>query len=192
MKTLDKLYKKVVAYLTNLCYSIIRIVGLVEVKDMRCKGTGCATIFDVANFFLKIVDRDSGSTITPLKLQKILYYAQGYYLAKYNKPLFNEDFQAWAHGPANPDIYDKYREYGYNAIDEPTDDLYDFDEETTSFLANIWETFGIYDGKYLEELTHGEEPWINARKGYEPGERCDNVITKDSMKSFFQTEPYNV
>ena len=52
------------------------------------------TIFDVANFFLKIVDRDSGTTITPLKLQKILYYAQGYHLAYYDKELFSEDFQA--------------------------------------------------------------------------------------------------
>lgn len=159
---------------------------------MKGEVTRDATIFDVANFFLKIVDRDSGSTITPLKLQKILYYAQGYHLAEYNRPLFDEDFQAWAHGPANPDIYDKYKEYGYAAIGEPTEDLFDFDDNTTSFLTNIWETFGIYDGKYLEELTHGEEPWINARKGYEPGERCDTVITKDSMRSFFQTEPYNV
>ena len=72
-------------------------------------------IFSIANFFLSIVDRESGSSITPLKLQKILYYAQGYYLAKENRPLFKEDFEAWAHGPANPGIYDKYKDYGNNA-----------------------------------------------------------------------------
>ena len=59
---------------------------------------------------MKIVDRESGSTITPLKLQKILYYAQGYYLAMYDEALFPEDFQAWAHGPANEQIYEKYKE----------------------------------------------------------------------------------
>lgn len=151
------------------------------------------TIFDVANFFLKIVDRDAGSTITPLKLQKILYYAQGYYLAKNNKPLFKEDFEAWAHGPANNDVYEKYKNYGFNAIDEPSsEEVPDFNDKLVDFLYSIWNVFGIYDGKYLENLTHQETPWIEARKGYQPGEKCNVIITKESIKKFFQTEPYNV
>lgn len=180
--------KKILEYFTNSCYSIIRI-GKLRVMKMRRRKI---TIFDVANFFLKIVDRDSGSTITPLKLQKILYYAQGYYLAKFDKPLFNEDFQAWAHGPANPAIYDKYKDYRFESIDEPEEELYDFDEDTSIFLAHIWDAFGIYDGKYLEELTHSEFPWIKARKGYEPGQKCEVVIKKEDMKEFFKTEPYDV
>ena len=144
-------------------------------------------IFDVANFFLKIVDRDSGSTITPLKLQKILYYAQGYYLANYDKPLFKEDFQAWAHGPANEGIYDKYKSCKYNTIPMPKEDLPLMDDELNDFLNDIWQTFGIYDGKYLEEQTHKESPWIEARKGYAPGEKCHVIITKESMKRFFKT-----
>lgn len=150
-------------------------------------------IFSVANFFLNIVERDAGSTITPLKLQKILYYAQGYYLAKNNKALFKEEFEAWAHGPANPDIYDMYKEYGANAIDTPKiEDVPNYDEDLEDFLCAIWDNFGIYDGKYLEELTHQETPWIEARKGYQPGEKCNVIISKESMKKFFQTEPYNV
>lgn len=149
-------------------------------------------IFDVANFFLKIVERDLGSTITHLKLQKLLYYAQGYHLAKYNKPIFKEDFQAWAHGPANPEIYNCYKKYGSSSIDDFPTELYEFDEETIKFLSKIWNTFGIYDGKYLEELTHNEKPWKNARKGYEPGEKCDVVITKKVMQDFFRDDPYYV
>ena len=154
---------------------------------LNIKNEQLITIFDVANFFLSIVDRDSGSTITPLKLQKILYYAQGYFLAMKDEELFNEDFQAWAHGPANPDVYDKYKKYGANAIDAPSiEDIPSFSEDITDFLYNIWNTFGIYDGKYLEELTHSETPWIEARKGYQPGEMCTNIITKESMKNFFR------
>ncbi len=146
-------------------------------------------IFSVANFFLNIVDRDAGSTITPLKLQKILYYAQGYYLAMYEKELFSEDFQAWAHGPANPDIYDKYKDYGCSAIAEPSEnEIPEFEKDIVEFLFNIWQTFGIYDGKYLEELTHKEAPWIDARKGYQPGDICTNIISKESMKEFFKTK----
>lgn len=150
-------------------------------------------IFSIANFFLSIVDRESGSSITPLKLQKILYYAQGYYLAKENRPLFKEDFEAWAHGPANPGIYDKYKDYVSSAIDAPEDkDIPVLEDKLVNFLYSIWNTFGIYDGKYLESLTHQETPWIEARRGYQPGEKCSVIIKKESMKNFFQSEPYNV
>ncbi len=146
-------------------------------------------IFDIAEFFLNIVDRDAGSTITPLKLQKILYYTQGYYLAMNDKELFKEDFEAWAHGPANPEIYDTYKKYGHGAIDAPEiNNVPSFNEDLVDFLYSIWNTFGIYDGKYLENMTHNETPWIEARKGYQPGEACSNVISKESMKVFFKTK----
>lgn len=177
--------KKMLEYLTNSCYHIIRIGKVLKVNVMRKK----IDIFKVAVFFLNIVDRDAGSTITPLKLQKLLYYAQGYFLAINDKPLFKEDFQAWAHGPANPEIYDKYRVYGSNAIDAPDiNTVPEFENNIVDFLYDIWATFGIYDGKYLEELTHKEAPWINARKGYNPGDVCHKVITKESMKEFFKTK----
>lgn len=144
------------------------------------------SIFDISDYFLTIVDRDAESTITPLKLQKILYYAQGYYLAMNNKELFPEDFQAWAHGPVNEDVYNKYKDYGCQSIPAPINGITNFSNELIDFLNDIWNTFGIYDGKYLEEQTHKEEPWIIARKGYNPGERCTNIITKKSMKEYFK------
>lgn len=147
-------------------------------------------IEEIADCFLRIVDRDSGSTITPLKLQKILYYTQGYYLAMNDKALFKEDFQAWAHGPANPKIYDMYKKYGYNSIDYPKSKPAKINDEILNFLYDIWSTFGIYDGKYLEKLTHSEDPWINARKkaNCQDGESCTEIITKESMKEFFKTK----
>lgn len=144
-------------------------------------------IVDIAIFFLKVVDRESGSTITPLKLQKLLYYAQGYYLAINNRELFSEDFQAWAHGPANVEIYNKYKIFGSSSIPDTTEEISSLlTENIINFLYDVWNTFGIYDGKYLETLTHQEDPWINARKGYAPGEKCNVVITKESMKIFFK------
>lgn len=144
------------------------------------------TIDDIADYFLCIVDRESENLITPLKLQKILYYAQGYHLAIYDRELFPEDFQAWAHGPVNEKIYNKYKDWGYQCIPKPNNTLKEFDEELIDFLNDIWATFGIYDGKYLEEQTHKEEPWILARKGYGPGMKCTVTISKDSMKQYFR------
>lgn len=176
--------KKVIEYFYDLCYSLTRIELCKEVNVME--KVKKVNIFDVANFFLKIVDRDAGSTITPLKLQKILYYAQGYHLAIFDEELFSEDFQAWAHGPANPEIYDEYKEYGYSAIDFPKGEVPTLDDGLIDFLYSIWNTFGIFDGKYLEKLTHTEKPWIEARGDCKEGESCSNVISKETMKTFFK------
>ena len=86
-------------------------------------------------------------------------------------------------------IYEKYKEYGFDSIDAPDiSEIPNFDEKTVDFLCKICATFGIFDGKYLEELTHKESPWLNAREGYKPGDICHEVITKESMKEFFKTK----
>lgn len=75
-----------------------------------------------------------------------------------NKPLFNEDFEAWAYGTVNPKIYNLYKIYGYNSIDYPNKLPAKIDKDTIEFLYDIWNTYGIYDRKYLENLTHYEIP----------------------------------
>lgn len=59
------------------------------------------TASQIAKWLLSAIDRDSGDSITPLKLQKLIYYAQAWSLALPERayPLFDEDMQAWAHGP---------------------------------------------------------------------------------------------
>jgi uncharacterized phage-associated protein len=47
-----------------------------------------------------------------LKLQKLMYYAQGFSLVLFNKPLFPERIEAWIHGPVIPAVYHKYKGYG--------------------------------------------------------------------------------
>lgn len=55
-------------------------------------------------------------------------------------------------------------------------------------MYEVWNTYGIYDGKYLEYLTHMEKPWIDARGNHKDGEPCNNIITKESMRLFFKTK----
>lgn len=59
--------------------------------------------------------------ITNLKLQKLLYYIQGEYMAKMNTPLFNDDFLAWEHGPIIREVYDKYKQNGSYGIKNEED-----------------------------------------------------------------------
>ena len=63
---------------------------------------------DVAEYFLALAN-ETGGTITNLKLQKLVYYAQAWHLANFDKPLFDAKFEAWVHGPVIPGLYEEYR-----------------------------------------------------------------------------------
>ena len=143
------------------------------------------TIFDIANWFLANIDREAGDTISHLKLQKLVYYAQAWYLALYDKAIFENDFQAWAHGPANPELYDKYKDYGHEQIPDTEDDI-NVNANLYDFLLNVLDIYGKYSAKYLESLTHSETPWIQTRGNLPEGAYCDSIIEKDLMKKYYR------
>jgi len=136
--------------------------------------------FDVADYFLAQQDEDSGDTISNLKLQKLVYYAQGLHLAMYGKPLFAEQIEAWTHGPVVPALYHKYKGSGSGNLPPPDDfDLQKYDKETKEFLDEVYDVFGQFSGWKLRNMTHAEPPWAKADK---PG-----VISHESMKAYFKT-----
>lgn len=145
-------------------------------------------IEDVANWFL------SKESMTPKKLQKLLYYAYAWYLTLQNESseeldnkLFDEEFEAWVHGPVVYSIYDKYRHKGYNEIEKFEGQLPQFDEDTLDILEQVWDEYGHFNGNELESITHQESPWINARKGYGPLDRCNEVINdKDIYECYIK------
>ncbi|MFZ2163403.1 MAG: type II toxin-antitoxin system antitoxin SocA domain-containing protein [Sideroxyarcus sp.] len=139
------------------------------------------TCHDVADYFLALQDEDSGDTISNLKLQKLVYYAQGVYLALYDKPLFAERMEAWTHGPVVPDLYHRFKEYGSEAI--PADqhfNLEKFDSDSREILDEVNRVFGQYSGWKLRNMTHEEPPWVNVK---EPA----GVISHESLKEYFKT-----
>ena len=92
-----------------------------------------ATIFDVANYFRWRVDYDAGDNITALKLQKLCYYAQAWHLAFTGEPLFEEEFQAYDHGPLNYELWKFYQKpRGWEPI-EPDDALWEFERTARAF-----------------------------------------------------------
>jgi uncharacterized phage-associated protein len=143
------------------------------------------TVLQVANYFLKMVDRESGSSITHLKLQKLVYYAQAWHLVFSGEPLFNSKIEAWVHGPVCPELYNEFRGSGFDNLPAPEGKLYEFNQSESETLDAVWETYGSYDGKYLEDLTHQELPWTEARKGYRPGEHCTEEISLMTMREFY-------
>lgn len=137
--------------------------------------------------------------VTPLMLQKLLYFIQGIYSALYGKPLFEEDCRAWVHGPVYPEVYTLFRDFKYNPIDDVrfgllkgTDDV--LTEEERDVIDRVVNTFGIYGGKVLERITHNEEPWKSARKGYGDQVPSSELVSKDSIRKYYEkvNEVYGV
>ncbi len=129
--------------------------------------------------------------VTPLMLQKILYFIQGLSYAINNKPMFYEECEAWVHGPVYREVYDMFKDFKYNPIDDVrfvifegiTDQLTNEDKKIIDLVSN---TFGMYSGKMLEKITHKEDPWKTARQGYSDNTSSHEVLSKQMIKNYYQ------
>lgn len=124
--------------------------------------------------------------ITPLSLQKALYYIQGFYFAFYHAFLFPENCEAWVHGPVYRDIYFRYRDYQFDPIAE--NNVFDGSVLTASEKAifdSVIDNFCCYSGKILERFTHNETPWLTARGDLPLSVSSERIIPQDSIGDYF-------
>lgn len=152
---------------------------------MALDSTGEYRALDVAKWFLLRVDREAGEAMTHLKLQKLVYYAQAWFLANHNKPLFDEEIQAWPHGPVCIAVWHEYKGAGWDALSAPKKAPV-FKKAIESFLQKVWITYGEDNAKSLERQTHAEDPWKDARGSLAPEARCTVEITKRSMRDYYR------
>ncbi len=131
------------------------------------------------------LSHDRNDPISNLKLQKLLYYSQAWYLAIFRKPLFDEEIEAWVHGPVVPQVFRRYRVCRWSPI--PRGDTVGVSTEVCRHLDEVWKAYGEYNAYELERMTHSEKPWMQARIGLEPDESSHNVIPKDSMKRYYSS-----
>ena len=137
--------------------------------------------------------------VTPLTLQKLLYYMQGNSAAIYDKPLFDAPCEAWVHGPVYRNVYNLFRDFKYNPIDDDRfvplkESALPLTPEAKEVVDRVLDTFGMYSGKVLESITHKEAPWLDARRGFLPDETSHAEISLDAMKAYFKKvdEKYNI
>ena len=124
--------------------------------------------------------------VNNLKLQKLLYYTQAWYLGFYGVPLFHERIQAWAKGPVVPVVFQRYKHYGYmNIRNSPTDAIEPLPPEVSEHLNDVLDAYAHYSGSDLSTMTHVEDPWTEARKGLEDAAASNRVISNDTMKRYY-------
>jgi uncharacterized phage-associated protein len=142
------------------------------------------SVHDVANYFLAKCDPDAGDEMSNLKIQKLVYYAQGFHLALTGEALFPEEIYAWAHGPVVPELYHTLKENGSAHI--PAADDFDaeavFTLEQRELLDEVHETYGQFSAWKLRHMSHAEAPWKDAdARGY------SLVISHEALQTFFLT-----
>lgn len=128
--------------------------------------------------------------VTPLTLQKLLYFIQGESYALYGMPMFEEDCQAWVHGPVYTEVYHLFRDFRYNPIDDARFALFagaahELTAEERRVIDLVVNTFGEWGGKVLEKITHAERPWQQARKGCADGIPSRQPILKKDIADYY-------
>ena len=144
-----------------------------------------ADVFDVANLFIQLANQSEDDQMTNLKLNKLLYFAQGAYLARAGRPLFQNDIEAWKLGPVVPEIYRKYRVCGKNPIAEEEDfNSANLTESELDAILDVMREFGKYTGSTLVTITHAQgTPWSEAQSNHQ------NLISQESIRCYFTTHP---
>ena len=143
----------------------------------------------VAKFFLAQQNPEAGELVSHLKLQKLCYYAQGVYLARYGEALFPEAIEAWKYGPVVADLYPTYREYGRYVIDPPTDfDPTAYDDRTLHLLNEVWQSYGQFSAWKLAEMTHRDPPYMRAWENGEGSEISPGAMREHFSRMYSQTD----
>ena len=148
------------------------------------------TVDNIADLFL------SKESISPKKLQKLVYYSYAWSIALLNDSpeniqfkLFESDVEAWVHGPVVPELYRKYKDFGWQEIPQ----VKDFDEsifasEILDILQQVWDVYGGFTGNQLEAISHKEMPWIEARKGIPVCMASSEIISDKNMFIYYNEQ----
>ena len=152
----------------------------------------------VANYFLE-KGKPEGVALTPMQLIKLVYFAHGWSLAIFDRPLIDERVQAWRFGPVIPSLYHEFKIFGNQPITEEATEFTfrpgetfryivpNLPQEDTGRLAlldKVWEVYSKLPALKLSQLTHeAGSPW---HKAYieNPGIR-GGTINDDALKDYF-------
>ena len=140
-------------------------------------------VFDVAAYILKKM-----GAMTTMKLQKLVYYSQAWSLVWDEKQLFEEDIEAWANGPVVRDLFDYHRGM-YEISVMPIGNPRLLNQEQQETVDAVLDYYGDKSAQWLIELTHMEDPWKQTRRGLQPLERGNRVMSLDTIADYYSSLP---
>ena len=137
-------------------------------------------ILEAARYLVCLSYQEDRRSLTHLKLQKILYLAQGWSFVWDSKALFPEDFCAWEYGPANEKVYETFKKYGRSEISASEGIPGVADKDARDTLEAVWGEYGKRTAYDLVDLTCSQTPWENAR--------ANNIrITNACISTYFRS-----
>ncbi len=143
----------------------------------------------VANAFLELARRN-GKFLTNMQLQKLVYIAHGYSLAKLGKPLFHNNIHAFEWGPVIPNLYKTLRHYGAGEVKEliPTDAApISEDGAEMEIIREVWQDYGDFSGLQLSDLTHRKgTPWSETWRINQFGVISDELIGEHYRQDLYE------
>lgn len=145
----------------------------------------------IANYFLELA-HEKDQSLTPLKLQKLLYFAHGWHLAleSNGRPLLDEDIEAWEYGPVVPSIYHRFKTFRNKPIPSYAFGfpklLRSEQGEIGPLLSKVWEIYSPHTGMRLSNLTHlPETPWWNIRDKYDGNIPMNEILKREDLRAHF-------
>lgn len=142
------------------------------------------SVIDIANKIIASTDSSQGETISNLKLQKMLYYLQGFFIAVFDRKLFDEPIEAWQYGPVVRSAYFHFKDFASSSISLKGDEkIIDLTEIETELFKEVMEEYGQFSAIKLMNMTHEELPW---KKTF--GENPQGEISYELLKEYFKTQ----
>lgn len=132
--------------------------------------------FDVA----ALIRNELGTSVPRMKLQKLLYYSQAWSVVWDGAPLFRERIEAWINGPVVREVWvDAAHDHG--RVGDPLA----LTHEQRRTVLEVLRVYGRFDGDALSQLTHREQPWLEARRGLLPSDNSRKEITAEDLSAFY-------
>ncbi len=182
-------------------YVILKLKGSIKKLNLREEDVSMYDVLDICRYIINYSNAKNYG-ISNLKLQKVLYFVQAYFLTnkKNATPCFHEKIEAWDFGPVVPEAYHEYKQYGSGDI--PTiesyisydkENIWDIEriayndknicDEDKALINDVIDKFSDYTATDLVALTHRQDPW---RSVYEPYQ--NNEIAVSAIKEYFDGE----
>lgn len=175
--------------ITQKAYRVSKeaIAKLQENDDIP--STQTTKIEEVANYLLYKND-----DITPLALQKLLYYAQGFCKVFTGTYLFEDNCELGSHGPVYRVIFNKYKVYQYDNLEVNYDSTNQLTQIEKEILDCVINTLGCYSGKSLEKMILFDLPWEVTHVELEDNDPGKPIMEKEEIDNCFNTmkQAYNL